>query len=556
MNFPELAILLGAAALGGIVAKLIRQPLIIGYLFAGFFLSAAGLIDGGANYEPLSKIGITLLLFLIGIELNLSELPSIGKVALITGIAQILFTSTLGFLLATLLGFGMLSGLYIAVGLTFSSTVIIVKLLSEKNDLKTLYGKISIGILLVQDLVAVLILMFLAGIADQGFGLDYLLIAAKGIALILFIWFLSRKVLPSFFARVIDQSTELVFVVSIAWVLVVSATVAGPLGFSAEIGGFLAGVALSNLPEHLQIATRTRPLRDFFLTLFFLLLGRSLVLGNVGAILVPALVFALFVLFVKPFIVLFIMRVLGYRKRTNFLTSINSAQISEFSLILLSVGFGLGHVTQAEVSLMVLVGVLTMTLSSYLILGADRVYQKLEKILSVFERKDKKPELAGLKDADGHIVLIGGHRTASALMSLFKSRKEDFVVVDYNPDLANELAKSNIPVIFGDITEEDVLAEANVGKAKLVISTTSDLHDNLTLLSNIRKLHPRPLSIVKAQSTRDAAMLYKKGASYVIVPEVVAGEHIRHILKTYGIKAKKVKALGKAHAKRLEKEME
>lgn len=554
MSFPELAILLGAAALGGIVAKLIRQPPIIGYLFAGFVLAALGLVNGGADYEPLSKIGITLLLFLVGIELNLSELPFIGKVALITGILQIIVTFTLGFLLASLLGFGALPAIYIAVGLTFSSTVIIVKLLSEKNDLRSLYGKISIGILLVQDLVAVVILMFLAGIANQGFGPGYLFVAARGIALFLVIWFLSRKVLPSFFARVIDQSTELIFVVSIAWVLVVAALVAGPLGFSVEIGGFLAGVALSNLPEHLQIATRTRPLRDFFLTLFFLLLGRSLVVGHVGSLLVPALVFSLFVLFVKPLVVLLIMRVQGFRKRTNFMTSINSAQISEFSLILVAAGLALNHVTQTEVSLMVLVGVVTMTLSSYLIVGADGVYERLKKALPIFEGKNKKPEATRESSKKGHIVLVGGHRTGRTLLSLFKKRKEDFVVVDYNPDLASELTRSNIPVIFGDITEEDILSEAGIDRAKLVISTTADLHDNLTLLSYIKGLRPEPLSILKAQTAREAALLYQKGAGYVIVPEVVAGEHIRHILKTYGFKPKKVKALGAAHAKRLERE--
>ena len=529
-----------------------RQPLIIGYLFAGFALSLLGVVPS-EPLSALSKIGVTLLLFLVGIEMNMSELPSIGKVALIVGLTQIFFSSTLGFLLATMLGFGVLPAIYIAVALTFSSTIVVIKLLSEKEDLGSLYGRIVVAILLVQDLVAMVIVMFLASLGSVEFGPNYLLVAVKGIALIFAIWFLSRKLLPAFFARVVDQSTELIFVVSIAWALAIAAFTAGPLGFSLEIGGFLAGLALSNLPDHLQIATRTRPLRDFFLTIFFLLLGTSLSVSELGNYIVPILVFSVFVLIGKPFIVLTIMGLMGHRKKTGFTTGVSLAQISEFSLILMAMGALLGHVTGGDVSMVIIVGVTTMALSAYLIVGADSVYGRVEKILGLFERNKKYevvlPHTQLKKD---HVVLVGSHRTGRGLMALLKKKKQDFVVVDFNPELADSLIQKSVPVVFGDISEEDILKAANVSGAKLVISTIANLHDNLALLSYIHSQKHAPLTIVKARSPKDAITLYRNGATYVIVPEVLAGEHIRHILKSYGT-GEHMKGLGKSHLKRLVK---
>lgn len=553
MEFSQIALLLGASAIAGIVFKTIKQPLLIGYLFTGYLLAVLNLIPDTNALEPLSKIGVALLLFLVGLEMNLGELPSIGKVALLTGIGQIIFTSTLGFLIALALGFGSLPAVYIAVALTFSSTIIIIKLLSEKNDLGSLYGRIAVGFLLVQDLVAVLILMFLAGLGsgDIGFSL-YFSILVKGILLLGAVWLLSKKILPTLFTRLVDQSTELLFIVGIAWALGVAAFVGGPLGFSLEIGGFLAGLALSNLPDHLQIATRTRPLRDFFLTIFFVLLGTNLVVSDIASLMVPALVFSVFVLIGNPLIVMVIMGIMGYRKRTGFLASVTVAQISEFSLILMAMGLTLGHVDASQVATVVMVGVVTMTLSTYLILGADKIYERIEPLLGIFERKTtREPLLAQTVDMKNHVVLVGSHRTGTALISLFKKKGIDFVVIDFNPQLVESMKRKKIPVVFGDITDEEILKVANVKESSLVVSTTSDFHDNLVLLSYLRSVKSTACVILKAPYRNEAIELYKKGADYVIVPEVVAGEHIRHLIKTYGVSTDKFIKHGKAHLRRL-----
>jgi hypothetical protein len=274
---------------------------------------------------------------------------------------------------------------------------------------------------------------------------------------------------------------------------------------------------------------------------------------------IPILVLSLFVLIVKPLTVLVIMGLMGYRKQTSFRTAVTLAQISEFSLILMAMGVTLGHVKADVASLVIIVGVVTMTLSTYLIHGLPNIYTRLKALLVLFE-KSKKPEpimpfTGSTEPKSGHIVLVGSHRTGGALIGLLTKRKEDFVVVDFNPDLASSLVRKRVPVVFGDISDEEVLKAASVAHARLVISTTSNLQDNLALLSYIKGQTPVPLSVIKAATSVDALMLYKNGATYVIVPEVVAGEHIRHILKNYGISGKRIKAMGKNHAKRLSKNL-
>ncbi|MBI2065907.1 cation:proton antiporter [Candidatus Woesebacteria bacterium] len=553
MSFAELALLLVVAAAAGVVAKAIKQPLLIGYLFAGLLLAFFGVVRDFEAIAALGKVGVALLLFLVGLEMNVRELPSLGKVALMTGLGQIIFTSVVGYLIAFALGFGVLPSIYIAVALTFSSTIIIVKLLSEKGDIGSLYGKIAVGFLLVQDFVAILILMFLAGLGGKEANLgQFFLIGVKAIALLASVWFLSKKVLPTLFDKFIASSPEILFVGSIAWALGVAALVGGPLGFSYEIGGFLAGLALSNLPEHLGIASKTRPLRDFFLTIFFLTLGTQLLVKNIGAVIAPAVVFSLFVLIGNPLIVLIIMGLLRYKKRTSFLASVTVAQISEFSFILMAMGLTLGHVSQTEVATVILVGVITMTISTYLILASDKIFLKLKDTLSIFERRlTHEMALLTEKIYNDHIVLIGCDRMGKALISFFKKKGLLYLVVDHNPKVFANLSAERIPVLLGDIDDPEIKDLAKMDKARMVISTISNTSDNLSILEYIRNLTRRPLAITKAFSKAEALKQYEAGAAFVLLPEVIAGEYLRHLFVAHGISEERIRKMGKGHFNRL-----
>lgn len=553
MVFSQIALLLVVAAIFAILAKFLRQPLLIGYLFAGLLLAFFGFIQDGEVISNLGKIGVTLLLFLVGLEMNLKELPTIGKAALLTGVGQIIFTSVVGFLIALALGFGIMPAIYISVALTFSSTIIIIKLLSEKGDLGTLYGKIAVGFLLIQDFVAVLILMFLAGVKGGEAGLgEFVFVGIKALTLFSLVWLLSQKILPRFYEKFLSSSPELLFVGSLAWALGVAALVGGPLGFSFEIGGFLAGIALSSLPEHLGIASKTRPLRDFFLIIFFLALGTNLLVSNVVSILTPAIIFSLFVLIGNPLIVMVIMGLLRYKKRTSFLASVTVAQISEFSFILMAMGQGLGHVTSSEVSLVILVGVITMTASTYLILGSGKIYSKIKNLISVFERARTQEEvLLPKSDFSDHIVLVGAGRTGKILLPYLRRKDLPFVVIDYNPKIFAALSAEGTPVIFGDVEDTEIMEIAKIETARMVISTISNLSDNLPILEYVRNLKSKPLVILRASTKEDAVKLYEAGATYVLVPEIMAGEYLRHIFLAHGLGEEMLKKMGKGHFKRL-----
>lgn len=554
MDFSQFALLLVAASGCAFVAKFFKQPLLIGYILAGAILGVSGVIHSADSLAILSSVGITLLLFLLGLEMDVKEIPTIGKPAVITGIGEILITALVGFGLTRMLGIAPIPALYISVALTFSSTIIMVKLLSEKKDLHSLYGRLSVGYLLVQDLVAVFILMFLSGLKGGEVGaVGYSLIFLKGVILITLTILMAKYILPLIFEKYAASSPELLFISSIAWALGFAALVAGPFGFTLEIGGFLAGLALSNLPEHLQIASRAKSLRDFFLVIFFVLLGAELLMyGNFLQVLFPAFILSAFVLLINPIIVIIILGALGYRKRTSFMAGLIVAQISEFSLIMMALGQSLGHVNQSDVSLVVVVGVITMTVSTYMILGSEKIYRYVLPFLYVFEKKHPKEKVLSREtDLTDHIVLIGCDRTGRSLVSYFKAKKIPFVVVDFNPRVYQQLVADGVSVIFGDVNDAEILEAAHIESSSLVISTIGNFPDNKTLLSYIYKLKNHPLVICTSAGKHEALKLYESGATYVLVPEIIAGDYIKNLFKVHGISKQKLQAAGKHHFDRI-----
>lgn len=553
MSFNDLSLLLVVAAGFGVLAKLLRQPLLIGYLFAGLTLSHFNLLSNHEIFDSLGKIGVALLLFLVGMEIKIREIPTVGKVALITGLGQIIFTSLIGFFILIVLGFSSITSIYIAIALTFSSTIIIVKLLSEKKDLNSLYGKIAVGFLLVQDLVAVIILMFLAGLKSGNVSIfSTLFLFIKAFFLFALVWYLSKEILPKVFNKVVGHSQELLFVVSIAWALGVSTLVGGPLGFSFEIGGFLAGLALSNVPEHLGIASKTRSLRDFFLTIFFISLGGQLLVSGVSVILPKAILISLFVIIGNPLIVMILMSLMGHKSRTSFLAAVTVAQISEFSFILMAMGKSMGHVSGSALTLVVLVGAITMTTSTYLVLNGEKIYFKFKSFLKLFEKK-KTNELTFLGDAEykDHVVLVGCDKIGNLILPYFKKRDILTVVIDFNPEVFNRLSSENVNVLLGDVTDGEVLDVAKVSDAKIIICTVPNLEENLFILNVLKTFKNRPIFIGSADTRQETIKLYEEGVDYVLNTDIIAGEFLRHIFINHGFNGIKFSKMGKAHFNRL-----
>lgn len=522
--FTEITVALVLAVVFGFLAHLLRQPAIIGFIVAGiavgYFTSPE--LASIEVIEGLAPIGVALLLFLVGLEMNFKELRNVGLPALFTGLGQIAFTAGIGFLIAQALGFALLPAIYIAVALTFSSTIIVVKLLSEKKDLTSLYGRIVIGFLLIQDFVAIIALVFLAGFQGEGVSaMDMAFTLIKGGLLVVLTFFISR-----FFPRFIDKvgrSQEMLYLFSIAWALGVS-VLTQYMGLSIEVGGFLAGLALANSSEHFQIGAKLRPVRDFFLILFFVGLGVKMLGVGVAVPIVPAVVLSLFVLIGNPIIVMTVMGLLGYRARTSFLSSLTVAQISEFSLIIAALGLRLGHLEGEQVALITMVGILTIIASSYFIIYGEKLYKLLKPILKLFEFRRKLVEETSLeKELKDHIVLIGVHRTGHSILMSLNNSDEDFIALDFDPILVKELKEKDIPVVYGDVTDEEIQDMVALDKARLVISTVPNKKDNLAVLHASKEKKNKTKIILTADSEEDAKEFYKEGASYVILPHFVGG---------------------------------
>ncbi len=531
----ELAATVVLVTILSVFARLLKQPFILAYLAAGALIASFGFFNlaDHETFKLFSDLGIMFLLFLVGIEINYDSLKLVGRTSIILGLGQIIFTSFFGFIIATFFGYDWLSSLYVAMALTFSSTIIIVKLLSDKKELRSLHGKISIGMLLVQDAVAILVLVMLSGLATgDGATFSSLIITLfKGALLVGITLWLGKKVIPYIFDR-LARSQELLFIASLAWVLGM-AVIVSYLGFSIEIAGFLAGLALSNSMERLQIGNKIRSLRDFFIVLFFVILGASVTFSDLSGLSAPIIIFSIFVLIGNPLIVLTILGFMGYRKRTALFTGLTVAQISEFSLIVAAIGYKLGHINNSTVTLITGVGIITITFSTYLILNADYLYKILSPLLSIFELKQAK-EPTQPRTYKRKYVLIGCHRTGMGIAASLP--KKQLLIIEFDPDVIHKLSKQKYNTLFGDITDPDILEDPIITSSEVLIITSPDLQDNLSVLEAFRQKTKRPLIIVRAQSTEELNILYKAGADYVLLPHLTAGQIIGSALSGKNLK--------------------
>jgi Kef-type K+ transport system membrane component KefB len=532
--FLDLSAIVVAAAGLGIIARLLKQPLILAYIAAGFILGPGllGFISDPDFVHTLSTLGIALVLFLVGLELNIERLRSLGRTALVLGLGQVIFTAAIGYVITRALGIASLPAAYIALALTFASTIIVIKLLSEQQSLDSLYGRLTLGILLVQDFIAIVALIILSGFSTNGSSLPALgslaLIILKGLGLMGFTYLASRYLLPSLFTA-LAKSAEMLMLASLAWCFVL-ALAAVALGFSIEIGSFLAGLALASLPYQMEIVGRVRSLRDFFVTIFFVTLGSQLTFSALPQ--TPVIVLSLFVLIGNPLIVMIIMGLLGYQKRTGLLVGLTMGQVSEFSLILMALGFKLGHVSAADVSLVTLVGIVTITISSYLITYGEKIYRRCAPYLNIFEKhvNVEDENLTSAKALSGHVVLFGYHRLGEKIASTLTKLGKQTLIIDFNPNTIKRLMTEGKNCLYGDMSDLEIHNLSQLPKASMVISTVPDIDDNLALLNDIKKHQLNIPVYVTATSWHDTRELYAAGADYVIFPHYLSGEHFSTML--------------------------
>ncbi len=525
--YAEFALLLIIAAAVSALAVRLRQPVLIAYIAVGILVgpSGLGLVTAHAQIDLLAQIGITVLLFVVGLKLDLKHIRHIGPVALATGLGQLAFTILFGFFIIVALGKGWMEALYVAVALTFSSTIIIVKLLSDKRELDSLHGRIAVGFLIVQDLAVVIAMMVMSGLGGMGEhgtggGVLMLTLLARlaGAALLLFI--LMRYLLP----RIVDtlaRSQELLLIFAIAWGTALAA--AGEYaGFSKEAGAFLAGFSLASTAYREAISARLASIRDFLLLFFFLDLGAKLDFSTLGDEIGTSIALSLFVLVGNPLIVMAIMGYMGYRKRTGFLAGLTVAQISEFSIIFVAMGISLGHVGASALGITTLVGLITIALSSYMILYSHRLYAWVAPWLGVFERRHPFRELAVEHARDTgvrpDILVFGLGRYGARLARTLKQQGINVVGVDFDPEVVRAQQNHGIDARFGDGEAPDYVESLPLSGVPWVISTLPDYASHRALIHALRERHYDGHIAVVARDEDDATRLHALGSIEVLHP--------------------------------------
>jgi Kef-type K+ transport system membrane component KefB len=523
----DIGLAIVAATALAYVARVLRQPLLLAYIGAGLLIGppVLGLVHSEETISELSELGLAFLMFIVGLEIDLKKLVSSGRVGALVGTIQVVACAALAGAFVLLLGFSGLPALYLGVASAFSSTMIVVKLLSDKSELDTVDGRLTLGILLMQDVLAIVVLAIQPNLNDPSV-VPIAVSVLSGLGLVAGALVVSRFVLPALF-QYVAKSPEIVMISAISWCLLVG-YLAMLANFSIAMGALIAGVTLSAFPYSLDVVAKIRSLRDFFVTLFFVALGMQLQVDSLQVVLVAlalsAVVIASRFLAIGP-----VFYLLGYGSRVGTLCSMALAQAGEFALVIVALGLTLGHVGRDVASILALTLVVTSTISTYMIMANHRIAQRVVHTLRALGIPDRVR--AGDDGEPGHehgadLVVLGFHRVASSLVyqAQASSKGHNVLVVDFSPEVHRKLNELQIPVVYGDISHLDTLEHIGIERASVVISTVSEDFlrgtDNLMLLRQIRHLNPDARVILSAETLDRARAMYEAGADYVVLPRL------------------------------------
>ncbi|MBK9331963.1 MAG: cation:proton antiporter [Ignavibacteria bacterium] len=541
-----------AASVMAFIAHFLKQPLLLAYISAGIIIGpniGFGFIGNEQDIETISHIGLVLLLFMIGLEIDVKKLKEVGKSLFFAGTLQFIICVTIGLGFFSLIGYTIGGGnydlLYLAVCCSLSSTAIVVKLLYSKLELDTLAGRLTLGILIFQDIWAIITLSIQANLASP----DIMLILfsfVKGALVVLISLLLSKYVLPRIF-KAVAKTPEIVLITSLGWCFLICG-ISGFFGLSLEMGALIAGVAISTFPYNHDVIAKIVYVRDFFITLFFVALGMMITNpADNPEVLIYSAVAALFLVASRFLSIYPILYALKNGNRVSLLTSINLSQISEFSLVIAALGLAAGHISPGILTIIIFTFVITSVASTYMIKYSDPIQRFLSRIVSLIGFRDIGTEKSQTFESDQkEIAILGFYTTASSLineMESFELTNEEgvrildkVVVIDFNPEVHKKLMGKGIKTYYGDISHVDTLLNSGIEQAKIVISTIPDSilvnTDNLKLLRNIKKVNPQAKIIVTAESPKLAIELYENGAHYVLMPRVLTAENLMEVLKT------------------------
>jgi len=526
----DLGLIIVAATILGLLASRLRQPLIIGYVVTGMIIGPPifGLIKNLAPVQLLSELGIALLLFIIGLELDLKRIREVGLKSSFLGIMQVGATTIIGYAILRLIGLSSTVSFYFALILSFSSTILLVKLLNEKKELESLHGQLVLGVLVIQDILAIIALSIIQVSHTTGSGASYAFLFILKALLFIAVCYLTSKALMPALIRETSRTIELTFITALTMVFVFG-SFAVIMGFSFAIGAFAAGLIFSSGITNAQISARLTPLRDFFLVLFFVTFGMKMIFGSASQLIFYIIPLAIIVLLIKPALTYFASRILGFGQRTSFLSSLILAQSSEFGLVLASVGLALGHLDTTQASAISIVTLVTMVASAYLVKYDQKLFEYFKNHKFFGEEKvhyHRQYEHNGFSHLKGHYVIFGYHPLTIGLLKQLRREGKTILVADHNPEKVKEVEKMGLPSILIELNNVDAYEKLNIEKARAVISTINHLQGNLTLISESKRINPKALVMVTARDNHDHNELLRAGADFVAIPLLLSGKEI------------------------------
>jgi len=536
-GYLELAGVLVVATLFGLLVKVVRQPALVGFILAGLLLGPLGLrmIQHHELYETLRVLGSSLLLFMVGLELDLTRVRKSFKNALLINTVQIAGSVLVAYILGRILNLPAGSVIFLIATLSFASSIVVVNILSESRDLNSEHGRISVATLILQDILAVTFLVLLQGFANDNAGtpLGTLIpLVIKLLSLIAISWLAAQHILPWVFSHLAKQSDKL-FLGLLAWCFTFALGV-HYMGISIEIGTFLAGVTLAPLPYALEITNRTRSLRDFFAILLFVSLGAELTAPGIEYF-VPILIIVGFIVFIRPLLAFFTLIVMRQKARVSFLTALTQSNLSEFSIFVMALGVNTGWVSNELKAALVAATITTFLISAALIGERAKFFQSMRSFLQRFERTHRHGHIPeDMKDGlKGHIVILGYHRMGYHILKKLRALNHQLLVVDFNPDIIHKLRAHDISAVYGDIQDEELLETIKISSAYVVISTIPHREETEFLIRYVRGMRKRPHLIVTAHNVDDALAYYKLGVNYVILPHMLGGEHVGELIEHF-----------------------
>ncbi len=527
--FVNLSIIFIIAAAAGYLFNILRQPIILAYVIAGIISTPLlGLITDSSLIGNLSMIGITFLLFIVGLEIDFKRLNHVATVTTYGGIIQILSMFILATALGLLLDFSMVVSIYFGLVASFSSTMVVMKLLSDNHEINTLHGRIILGILLLEDLLAVIALSMLG--TKSTLGLAAIGIAfGKIIMLGLFVYGFSRWVLPKYIGYAAKHH-ELLFVSSLGICFLFSLLFES-LGLSVVIGAFVAGLLLGNTEYSDEVIGKVKYVRDFFSLLFFVSLGMNLNINVFPTYWLTIISMILLIVIMKPLITVVMCSLFNYTKKPSFSTAIYMSQIGEFGLIIGAQGLLLGHLTKDIFSVIVIVTLVTMTSTTYLLKNQDKLYKLFDKWTPTLD----KLTTTGLEfvsdETKPTIILAGYNRKGYDVLRILKKKKKEVLVVDYNPEVIHHLADKKFHCLYGDMNDDEILHKLNIGSIKMLICTIPHQKIAKKIVRYTKKINKKTKLIMTASTIKVALDLYKEGADYVVLPDHVGGEYMAEIVK-------------------------